>query len=98
MRPHIVTTSPRVDNFFYTTFNQTTETFGINLEGYCIGGIPRRYLLTFSFSSKLNSFAGVKGTQSEEAASLKVKCTDGVLAALSTISPFFHDLYSFLLF
>lgn len=40
MRPHIVVTSPRVENFFYTHFNQTTDAFAIKLEGYCIGGIP----------------------------------------------------------
>lgn len=39
MRPHIMITSPRVENYFYTTFNQTTEAYALQLEGYCLGGL-----------------------------------------------------------
>lgn len=38
IRPYSVVTSPRVENCFFTCFNQDTATFVTRLEAYCLTG------------------------------------------------------------
>lgn len=38
MRPYVMVSSPRVENCFYSLFNQTTDAFATKLEGFCLGG------------------------------------------------------------
>lgn len=84
MRPYVITSSPRVENFFFSCFNQTTDAFATRMEAYCLAGLNGMYIeLQAILDRCTNRSEGLENNFTVEVSTLKRQCTGGVTSQVS---------------